>query len=240
MAKATEFFEAVKQGAAERVAALLADNPALAHATEAHAKTGLHWAAQLDHVDVARVLLDNGADMETLTSWGATALDWAATMGSQRVAELLLARGAHGYTLITAAALGKSSDVRVILESGDNLAAHGRQHREDGPNDEWPADSALMTGDVLSHALYAAARNGHNTVVEYLLDRGANVDAKGFFGATGLHWAAINGHDATVNLLMSRGADPSIRDARFGATPESWALEGEHLAIAAALRQRPS
>jgi len=49
------------------------------------------------------------------------------------------------------------------------------------------------TGDVLSHAMYSAARNGHSQVVEYLLDRGAAIDAKGVFGGIGVHWAAING-----------------------------------------------
>jgi ankyrin repeat protein len=41
--------------------------------------------------------------------------------------------------------------------------------------------------------MYSAARNGHSQVVEYLLDRGAAIDAKGVFGGTGVHWAAING-----------------------------------------------
>ena len=74
--------------------------------------------------------------------------------------------------------------------------------------------------------MYSAARNGHSQVVEYLLDRGAAIDAKGVFGGTGVHWAAINGHRNTVDLLIARGASLTIRDVRFNSTPEDWAKEG--------------
>lgn len=77
-----------------------------------------------------------------------------------------------------------------------------------------------MRGDVLSDAMYAAARNGQTEVVEYLLDHGALMDVKGVFGATALHWAAINGHRKTVELLIARGASLGIRDERFNSTPE--------------------
>lgn len=149
-------------------------------------------------------------------------------MGSVDVGEFLLARGASGYTLIIAAGLGKLDDVKAIVASDADLSAHRRRSAPDAPNDDWPADSAHIQGDVLSDALYAAARNGHTSVVEYLLDHGASVDAKGIFGATALHWAAINGHRSTVELLVSRGASLSIRDVRFNSTPEGWAIEGGH------------
>jgi ankyrin repeat protein len=74
-------------------------------------------------------------------------------------------------------------------------------------------------------------------VVEYLLSRGASIDAKGVFGATGLHWAAMNGHAGTVELLISRGANLELKDARFGATALGWAEEGGHTHIADLLRR---
>jgi ankyrin repeat protein len=166
-------------------------------------------------VEVARLLLDAGADIEAETSWGAAPLAWAAVMGSVRVADLLLSRGAGGFTFVAAAALGKLEEVKAIVESGGDLSAQRRHGASGLPDHEWPADSALLQGDVLSDAMYSAARNGHTPVVAYLLDRGARIDAKGFFGATGLHWAAINGHRNTVDLLLSRGASLTIRDARF-------------------------
>ena len=202
-----------------------------------YGKTALHWAAEKDQVEAAQMLLDTGADMEAKTVWGATALDWAATMGSVGVGDLLLARGASGFTLVIAAGLGKLDAVKSIVGSGVDLTTHRRRGAPDLPNDDWPADSAHILRDVLSDAMYAAARNGHTDVVEYLLDHGAAIDAKGVFGATALHWAAINGHRNVVELLVTRGASLDIRDARYNSTPEGWAREGGHIELANLLDQ---
>ena len=202
-----------------------------------HGKTELHWAAETDDIDAAKRLLDAGADIEAKTAWGATPLDWAATMGSAGVGDLLIARGASGFTLIVAAGLGRLDEVKSIVTSGVDLIAHRRRGAPESPNDDWPADSAHILRDVLSDAMYAAARNGHTQVVEYLLDHGAAIDAKGVFGATALHWAAINGHRDVVELLVTRGASLEIRDARFNSTPEGWALEGGHIELAKLLER---
>lgn len=237
MDDAQEFLDAVRRGDARRVSELLEVCPGLARIVGDHGKTGLHWAAEFDGIDIARALVDAGAEIEAKTSWGATPLDWAATMGSARVAEFLLSCGASGFTLIIAAALGKQREVEAIVESETDLSSHRRRGAPRMPDDHWPADSAHILGDVLSDALYAAARNGHAHVVEYLLSRGANIDAKGVFGATALHWAAINGHASTVDLLISRGANLNIKDGRFDASAEGWAEEGSHSQIAERLRQ---
>lgn len=186
---------------------------------------------------MARVLLEAGADIEARTSWGATPLEWAGAMGSARVADLLLSRGATGLTLVVAAGLGRRREVEAIVESGADLSLHRRKGAPGSPDEHWPADSAHILGDVLSDALYAAARNGHRDAVEYLLARGASVDAKGVFGGAALHWAAINGHYGMVEFLVSRGANTGIRDARFDSTAEGWAEEGGHSAIVDLLRR---
>jgi ankyrin repeat protein len=231
-------FDAVRRGQTSEAASLLRVHSDLVRAAGDHAKTGLHWAAETDHVDVARVLLDAGADIEARTAWGATPLDWAATMGSVRVADLLIARGASGVTLVVAAALGKLDLVAARLSSAGDLSVERRRGAPESPDDHWPFDSAHLRGDVRSDAMYAAARNGHTAVVEYLLAQGASIDAKGVFGGTALHWAAINGHRHTVDLLVARGANLTGRDARFDAIPEDWAREGGHLDIAGTLAAR--
>lgn len=238
MSKEKEFLEAVKRGARPAVEALLRTRRELVRFADEHGKTGLHWAAECDQPEVADILLNAGADIEAKTSWGATPLDWAATMGKVRIANLLLSRGASGFTLVVAAALGKLAAVRMAIASGAALSAHRRRGAPPSPNDDWPADSAHIQKDVISDAMYAAARNGHAQVVDYLLGKGALIDAKGVFGATALHWAAINGHRDTVNMLLDRGASPTTRDAHFDGTPEDWAREGGHIEIANVLRAR--
>ena len=218
---------AVRDGDMLLAERILAADPRLVHASDEYLKTPLHWAAELDRRDIAQLVLDSGADLEAATAWGATALDWAATLGSTKVADLLLAHGAKGMNLVAAASLGKLDLVREFLDSGAPVAALARPAPAE-PDDHWVADSARTRGDVISHAFYCACRNGQTAVAALLLERGADVNAKGVFGGTGLHWAAINGRRDTVGFLVAHGADLTIRDARFDATPEGWAAEGRH------------
>jgi hypothetical protein len=110
------------------------------------------------------------------------------------------------------------------------LAGHSGSARSSGlaapaePDDHWVADSARTKGDVMSHVFYCACRNGQTAVAALLLERGADVNAKGVFGGTGLHWAAINGHKDAVEFLVAHGADLTIRDAKFDSTPEGGQL----------------
>jgi ankyrin repeat protein len=55
--------------------------------------------------------------------------------------------------------------------------------------------------------IVAAAWGGHNDAIRFLLDRGADVNAKPRFGTTALMAAAYYGRGATVRMLLSRGAD---------------------------------
>ncbi len=91
--------------------------------------------------------------------------------------------------------------------------------------------------ELVSEAFYIAARNGHSHVANFLLEKGADINCKGFYGAPGLHWAAINGHKEMVEFLIARGADIHLRDEQFKSTPLGWALEGKHAEIAAVLER---
>lgn len=185
---------------------LLAGDPSLVGVVDVHRKTPLHLAAEHNHAEVAELLIAAGAELEAWTSWGATPLEWAGVLGSRRAGDVLLAQGAR-LTLATAAGLGLM----------DRLP---RLYREDG---------------AVSAAFVLACRNGHTDAARFLLGRGADVDARGFFGATGLHWAAHNGHADTVRFLLEAGADTTLHDARFGSDPLGWAREGGHEAVVALL-----
>jgi ankyrin repeat protein len=61
-------------------------------------------------------------------------------------------------------------------------------------------------------ALYQAAENGHEAVVQLLLKHMADVDAKTASGKTALYLAAGNGHEAVVNQLLKHTADVDAKD----------------------------
>ena len=213
MTEPNEFRDAVKRGDMTKVAEFLRQQPELITTADEYDKTALHWAAEKDHLEIARSLLDAGADIEAKTNWGDTPLKWAATLGSSNVADLLLGRGARGFDLNIAAALGKLDDIKTIIDANTD-----------------PSE--------ISYAMYSAARNGHTETVKYLLDHGATIDTRGFFGGTGLHWSAINGHRETVELLIARGANLDLRDEQFNSRPENWAKEGGHTELVNLLRRR--
>ena len=60
-------------------------------------------------------------------------------------------------------------------------------------------------------ALLAAAEEGHDDVVRFFLDHGAEVNRRDSCNNTALNIAAIRGHFSTIELLLSRAADPNIR-----------------------------
>jgi ankyrin repeat protein len=209
MTPAERILAAARDGDADAVRELLARDASLVAAVDAHRKTPLHLAAEHDHAEVAELLLDAGADLEAWTSWGATPLQWAGVLGSRRAADVLLAHGAR-LTLASAAGLG-------LMDALARLSEH---------------DGAVSAAFVL------ACRNGHTDAARFLLERGADVDARGFFGATGLHWAAINGHVDTVRFLLEAGADATLRDTQFDSHALGWAREGGHEPVVATLDAR--
>ena len=85
--------------------------------------------------------------------------------------------------------------------------------------------------------LHLAAGNGHSSVVELLLDRGAQVDELDGDGCTPLHWAAANGHPSVVKLLLKSGAtvDPKTDN---GKTPLHKAVSKGHIEVVEILLDR--
>lgn len=66
-------------------------------------------------------------------------------------------------------------------------------------------------------ALSWATRNGHEAIIEMLLDKGATVDAADEKCRTPLLLATENGHEACVKLLLDNGANVNANS--FGGTP---------------------
>ncbi|GAB2182375.1 ankyrin repeat domain-containing protein [Denitratisoma sp. agr-D3] len=72
--------------------------------------------------------------------------------------------------------------------------------------------------------LHYAAFQGHATVVAYLLDHGAEINALAANQQTALMLAARHGHGQVVALLKQKGADLGLKDPQ-GRTAQDWARE---------------
>jgi serine/threonine protein kinase len=72
----------------------------------------------------------------------------------------------------------------------------------------------IGSGFSMGKALREAAEYGHETVVFYLLQHGADTEQKdGRMGLTALQWAASGGHTGVVRLLLSHGAQINATDS---------------------------
>jgi ankyrin repeat protein len=155
------------------------------------------------------------AEGAALTIWEAAALGRDA-----RVAELLRADpaianawAADGFTPVALAAFfGHESTARTLLDAGANVHAVARH---------------VMNVQPLHAAV--AARN--IAIVQLLLDRGADANARQQVGYTPLMGAAGAGREDMVSLLLAHGADPALA-SEDGKTAAGLALEQVHAAIA--------
>jgi ankyrin repeat protein len=122
-------------------------------------------------------------------------------------------RNRNGETALSLAAYqGKLPFVKRLVEAGADVNLYG-----------WPP-------------LIYAAFNGHAAVVDYLLQKGAEINATTANGSTALLFAARFGHLAVVELLLQHKADPNIANER-GATAIDWALKTDNTDIADLLRR---
>ena len=150
-------------------------------------ETPLHWTASSDDVDVAAALIDGGADLEAPGGSIGTPLANAVGYGCWHVARLLAARGAVTGSLWEAAALGDRARV-----------------------DEFLAASPPPGQDDLDEAFFQACHGGQRRLAEYLLGRGADINASPGYadGQTPLQVAGETGtrRGILADWLRERGA----------------------------------
>jgi hypothetical protein len=230
-----DMLKACERGDINKVRQLIEADSTLVNAKGDHNKTPLHWAAEKNFSALAELLISAGADINAEVSWGMTPLQWAANMGSRNAAEVLLAHGAAPQlNMWCAAGLGMMDVVQSFWDSPNTLKPNAGQTRSRNlGNGQWGTAPPPETyAELVSEAFYISSRNGHVEVARFLRDKGADINCRGFFGASGLHWAAMNGHTAMVEYLIAQGANLRMRDQQFNSTPLGWAYEGKQQEIA--------
>jgi len=173
-----------------------------------------------DRADTVKSLIDRGVDPNSVDPNGDPILYIAARAGNAATVDVLLAtkvkvdaRTRYGDTPLMGAALAGQLDiVKKLRAKGAELDYKG-----------WTP-------------LIYAATGGHDAIVAFLLDQGANVNAESANGTTALMMAAREGKGSTVDLLVKRGADVNHRNEN-NVSALDWAKRGNEAAMAAVLRR---
>ncbi|XP_041979704.1 protein TANC2 isoform X2 [Aricia agestis] len=176
------------------------------------ARHALIGAAQNGHLDIVEYLLDTAELFPDgiCPVTGETALTAACSAGHAAIAGALLARGATPYSLnarqmsplALGAKAGRAALVLRLLDAGADVGGSG--------------------GKV---PLILAAAEGHDDVVEILLDHGADPDAVDADGIPALGWATLRSKIPTAVVLLDRGATIDLPDGS-GRTPLGLACGG--------------
>jgi hypothetical protein len=199
-------------------------------------------------VRIAEILLQAGAEVDAAADMyggGSTTLGLVATSIHPFAAgvlepliALLLEHGAAfdapgGRSIVNAClANGRQRGAELTAERGARLDLQGAAGvgRLDLVRSFFDGDGSLTTTSLraqMTNAFAWACEYGRTSVVDFLLERGMQIDAAlPHHGQTGLHWAAGGAQVDTVKLLLERQAPVDAPDETWGNTPLSWALHG--------------
>ena len=211
---------AAAQGSLETMKSLLSKG---GDASEIDPYTGrrpLHNAAAFGHLSLVKLLIDAGVDINAVVSeTQETPLHLAALYGHLSVVKYLV----DGRDAST-----KEIELydRIIeqpcFESWTNRLLGWDAGLEDRTFEAMKQATAEHVQDLLSYsrryadlnmktwegwaAVHLAASKGHDTIVRFLIERGATLQLTGNTQSTAVQIAAEYGHMATVRLLLAAGA----------------------------------
>jgi ankyrin repeat protein len=157
----------------------------------------LHLAAFANWIEIAKILIRNGAKVRD-TENSFTPLHCASSNGHLDAVKLLIENGADpkdinkdGWTSLHAAA--QNGRRRVVKYFIDDLI-NGK------------SIDVNITDKKVDTPLHTAAFHGKLYVVEFLLEREANINAVNILGATPLFYAALHNSREVFEFLLNKGA----------------------------------
>jgi len=204
---------------------LLLNNGALVDARDDSGLTPLHYLAgalapkQERDSDIVGILVNSGADINATDKEGLTALHHAAAKGlDESVVKCLIDHSAdinasdkYGLTPLHNAVIHKCEGfVRLLTANGELVV---------DPKDNF-GRTPLHFAAGADHAVSYRYKEWP-TIVQLLLDNGADINAKDNTGWTPLRYVAVMPDNNAVKFLLERGADPYCVDNR-GCTLYSW------------------
>ncbi len=175
--------------------------------------TPLMWAVYLSDMKMVKLLIKKGADISMK--------GWIPFTDTESKFEFI-----YGSCLSIAAGEGKKNILKYLVEkqkiSVEDKEINLYQNIDNGWN-----------------ALQWASVKGQNKLVEYLVKKGANIDAPAQtdLNQTSLILAMIFGHAETAILLVKLGADVNQRDD-YGVSPLTYAFELQNRELVKILLQK--
>lgn len=205
--------------------------------------TALHIAAARGHTHVVELLLAKRADYTLLNGNGESVFYVAAKGGSEAVVKLLLecmdktvwrATAYNDTALHAAIRAGHERVARLLIEMG--FCDCKRELKFNWITRSWSAATNIDELGPGMTVLHEAVRSGLDAIIELLLRKGADINAKGswedknglgygqrVFRVRPLHLAMTNKDIPVVELLLKNGADINLTDW-CGRTPIHWAV----------------
>ena len=155
-------------------------------------------AAQDGDLEVVKRLIGEKANIETKDDYGRTALHVAAENEQAEVATFL-------------------------IEAGADLEAR----TDNALRVYWQSTPLMIAAQWGSTPLLLAVAQRNQTMVEFLINGGANVAKSDTNGLTPLHVIAQTDFVSLAELLITRGADINAKDKYSKFTPLDYAQDGE-------------
>ena len=184
------------------------------HLRNSHHNSALRSAVSAGQVQAAEMLVAHGADIHQVNHGGSSLMDVATYSGNPDIVHWLGQAGLE-IGIVERSAIGDLDGVLSILEVD--------------PTRMMQCDYRGLT------PLHHAARCGHIELIEFLVDRGADLEAANRHGHVPLSVAVEENQIESVVCLLDRGAEPNARGGHYHGTVLHRAVLHRSLPIVVAL-----
>ena len=209
--------DAIKAKDLAAAQAALAADGAAARGASPEGTSAVCLAVYYGRPDIAEVIATAKGDLDIFEAAVLGRVDRLRDLIDANPAQISAVAGDGFHPLGLAAYFKQPAAVRLLLDRGAD-----------------PNQAAANTAKVT--ALHAAVSSNQQEIVAWLLEAGADVNARQQIDYTPLMGAAANARTGLMEMLLSRGADPSMKTTD-GKTAADVAREHGHADIAERLER---
>lgn len=181
-------------------------------------ETALHVAARRYRLSAIQILLRKGANINAKNQHGKSAYAHAIRRGFYEISNYLSKNGAD-------TSLNSADQFACAVTKGNLLEA--KEFLNECPG-------VICTGNPEEDRLLADMAGRNDLLpVKFLVEAGANLEARGIDDGTPLHVAAWFGQPMNAKCLIEAGAPLEIFDSVHASSPLGWAVHGSRYSGAA-------